>query len=141
MIKLPKKVQPQMMKKHTQKRITGLGDQTASTRRYATYRRLRAQMSPNTRRTLAQLLFVGNGFAQELTLTLTLAVLALSQPTRDETWHHLILIFSLFFNFCFLTMIPSLLLVPSSLTIHTRQYFEDKHSTRAMPRNITELVQ
>ena len=50
-------------------------------------------------------------------------------------------LFYLFFYSCFLTMIPSLLLVPSSLTIHTRQYFEDKHSTRAMPRNITELVQ
>ena len=31
---------------------------------------------------------------------------------------------SFFFDFCFLTMIPSLLLVPSSLTIHTRQYLK-----------------
>ena len=33
-------------------------------------------------------------------------------------------LFSFFFDFCFLTMIPSLLLVPSSLTIHTRQYLK-----------------
>ena len=57
------------------------------------------------------------------TLTLTLAVQALSQPTRDDTWHYSCSFF-FFFDFCFLTMIPSLLLVPSSLTIHTRQYLK-----------------
>ena len=31
------------------------------------------------------------------TLTLTLAVQALSQLTRDDTWHHMIIFFSLFF--------------------------------------------
>ena len=38
-------------------------------------------------------------------------------------------LFSFFFDFCFLTMIPSLLLVPSSLTIHTRQYLKTNTHT------------
>src|SRR5665811_71455 len=67
MIKLPKKLQPLMMKKHTQKRMMGLGDQRASTRRYTTYRRLRAQMSHQHKMDASSIAFwVGNGFAQVL---------------------------------------------------------------------------
>ena len=93
------------------------------------------------KRDASSIAFGGQRICTRVTHSLTLAVQALSQPTRDETWHHLILFFSLlFFDFCFLTMIPSLLLVPRSLTIHTRQYFKIITRTSAMHRNIKELV-
>ena len=39
--------------------------------------------------------FCGQRICTRVTHSLTFAVLALSQPTRNETWHHLILFFSL----------------------------------------------
>ena len=100
----------------------------------------------NARRTLVQLLEWATDLHKCRTLTLTLAVLTLSQPTRNGSWHHLILFLfflSLFFLiFAFWRWFLQLLLVPRPLLdTHSPILWDtlsEQHKCNA--RNINELV-